>query len=369
MAGQIKLAIVGCGGQARFHAHCLTSVPEAQVVALCDINPQAMDTYWRERFAADKSIRRYRDFASLMKDPPKDLRGVVIVTPHTCHFPQAMEALAKGFDVLVEKPMVTSSAHAQKLAQQIKKTGRHLQIAFQAPYTSEFGYIRDLINRRALGELQTVSAFSCQGWLSGTKGTWRHNPKMSGGGQMYDTGAHLFNALAWLIDRPAVEVFCQIDNKGTAVDINAVMTIRWEGDVFGSVTISGNTPGWQEGIVISGDKGRIATGIHGGRLEHYDQRGQLIKYPRVTQTNFTPISNFVHCLLGGATPRCTVRYGILHSWLMDALYDSAKKKRPVKLSKPPLQGLEAIGSSVGKPVIKDNADKAGDDVEFVWMPC
>ena len=33
---------------------------------------------------------------------------------------------------------------------------------------------------------------------------------------------------------------------------------------------------------------------------------------------------------------CPVRYGILHSWLMDALYKSAKTKKPVKLSKPPL---------------------------------
>jgi hypothetical protein len=31
-----------------------------------------------------------------------------------------------------------------------------------------------------------------------------------------------------------------------------------------------------------------------------------------------------------------VRYGVLHSWLMDALYQSAREGRPVKLSKPPL---------------------------------
>ena len=158
---------------------------------------------------------------------------------------------------------------------------------------------------------------------------------MSGGGQMYDTGAHLFNGIAWLVDRPAVEVFCWIDNKGMPVDINAVMTIRWEGDVMGTVTISGNTPGWQEGIWIAGDKGRLVTGIHGGRLEHYSGR-QAVKYPLVTQTHYTPDQNFVQCLQGRAEPRCPVRYGVLHSWLMDALYQSAKEGRPVKLTKAPL---------------------------------
>src|SRR5213078_4990193 len=91
----------------------------------------------------------------------------------------------------------------------------------------------------------------------------------------------------------------------------------------------------------AGDKGRIFTGIHGGKLEHHDAKGQLIKYPRVTQAQFDPNKNFVHCLLGVAEPRCGVRYGILHSWLMDALYESARKNRPVKLTKPPLPDLPA----------------------------
>jgi predicted dehydrogenase len=340
MADKIKLALVGCGGMCRTHVNSLKDVPEAEVVALCDIVPEKTEKMWREMFNSDKSIRRYDDFDKMMKDPPKGLRGVILVTPHTVHFPHAMLALEKGYDVLVEKPMVTSSSHAKRLAAQIKKTGRHLQVAFQAPFSAEFAYIRELIQDGGLGELQTVNAYSCQMWMKGTFGGWRHEPKLSGGGQMYDTGAHLFNAIAWLIDRPALEVYCRLDKKGMKVDINAAITIQWEGGVLGTATISGNTPGWQEGIWVAGDRGRVVTGIHGKRLEHYDAKGQLIKYPRVTQADFTPDKNFVHCLLGVAEPRCTVRYGILHSWLMDALYESANKNRPVKLSKPPLEGLE-----------------------------
>jgi predicted dehydrogenase len=339
MAEKIKLALVGCGGMCRSHVTRLQEVPEAEVVALCDINPAASEKMWREQFKSDKSIRRYDSFEAMMKDPPRGLRGVILVTPHTVHFPHAMMALEKGYDVLVEKPMVTSSVHARKLAAQIKKTGRHLQIAFQAPFCAEFGYVREVLENEGIGELQTITAHSCQNWRIATVGSWRQQPKLSGGGQMYDTGAHLFNSIAWLIDRPVVEVYCRLDKKGTPVDINAAITIQWEGGVLGAVTISGNTPGWQEGIWLAGDKGRIVTGIHGGKLEHYDEKGQQIKYPRVTQANSNPNKNFVHCLLGVAEPRCPVRYGILHSWLMDALYESAEKSRPVKLSKPPIADL------------------------------
>jgi len=336
MADKIKVAIIGTGNMAGGHVRQLKECPDAQIVGLCDIDRPKMEKFHRERCEGDPSVRLYDSLDGLLKDPPQGLRGIILVTPHTIHFEQSAKSLEAGYDVLVEKPMVTSSEHARQLNDIVRKTGRHFQVAFQAPFSAEFAYIRDVIKANGIGELQTITAHSCQGWRNGTVGTWRQDPAQSGGGQMYDTGAHLFNSIAWLIDRPVEEVYCWTDNKGTPVDINAVMTIRWQGGVLGSVTISGNTPGWQEGIWLSGEKGRIATGIHGGRLEHYDAKGALIKYPSVTQAHFNPDSNFIACLMGKAEPRCPVRYGILHSWLMDALYQSAREGRAVKPSLPPV---------------------------------
>lgn len=335
MNEKVRLAVVGCGGMGGEQIKSIGQVSQAEVAALVDIRPSAYQQKHKDLLNNDPSVRTYDSLDAMLKNPPAGLRGVVIVTPHNLHFEQSVKCLEHGYDVLVEKPMVTNSAHAHELKKTIERTGRHFQIAFQSPFSQEFAYIRQQIQAGALGELQTITAHSCQSWKKGSAGTWRQDPNQSGGGQMYDTGAHLFNSIAWLIDRPVLEVFCIADNKGAEVDINAAMTIRWEGNVLGSVTISGNTPGWQEGIWISGDKGRIATGIHGGRIEQWNEKG-IVKYPQVTQAHYSPVGNFVDCLLGNAEPRCPVRYGILHSWLMDALYASAKEGKPVKLTPPPL---------------------------------
>jgi predicted dehydrogenase len=361
MADQINLAIIGCGGMSHAHGDWLRDVPEANVVALCDINQANMEGLWKAKFGGREEIRRYDSMEKLLKSPPTGLDAVIIITPHALHFPQCMAALDAGYHVLVEKPMVTSSAHAKKLAEKVRQTGLLLQVSFQSSYSAEFAYIRNAIRTGALGELQTITAWSHQGWRpKGGKETWRwrHDPKQSGGGQMYDTGAHLFNAIAWCLDRPVEEVFCWLDKKGTPVDINAVMTIRWQGGVLGTATISGNNPGWDEGIIIAGDKGRIHTSIHGGRMEHYDGRGK-IKYPAVPYPHYTPDKNFVYCLLGREKPMCPVRYGILHSWLMDALYKSAKTKAPVTLTLPPLPAETAPsrtggGSTLGAMVAAEN---------------
>jgi predicted dehydrogenase len=313
----------------------ILQIPEAEIAALVDIRPEAYQQKHRDLLHGAESVRTYNSLEAMLNHPPAGLRGVVIVTPHTIHFEQCMLCLDHGYDVLVEKPMVTSSAHAAELKKKIDSSGRHFQIAFQAPFTQEFAYVREQLSTGALGELQTVTAYSCQGWKNACKNTWRQDPALSGGGQMYDTGAHLFNAIAWLVDRPIEEVFCVADNKGTKVDINAVLTIRWQGGVLGSATISGNTPNWFEGILICGDKGRILTGIHGGKLEQWNEKGQ-VKYPAVHQKHYTPAANFVDCLLGRAEPRSPVRYGILHSWLMDGLYASAREGKPVRLTAAPL---------------------------------
>src|SRR5581483_6643821 len=183
-ADQINLAIIGCGGMSHAHGDWLKDIPEAKVVALCDIVPGQMDKLWKAKFDSRPDIRKYDSLEKLLKNPPKQLDGVIIITPHTLHFPQAMACLDAGYNVLVEKPMVTSSAHAKKLAEQVKKTGLLLQVSFQASYSCEFAYIRHVLQNEGLGELQTVTAWSHQGWRNagGGKCNWRLDAKQSGGG-------------------------------------------------------------------------------------------------------------------------------------------------------------------------------------------
>jgi hypothetical protein len=81
----------------------------------------------------------------------------------------------------------------------------------------------------------------------------------------------------------------------------------------------------------------IKTGPHGGFLE--TTRGGKKFYPTVPQEDHpaagTPHLNFVRAILGREKLISPVRYGVLHSVLMDALYESANKKTPVKVKPVP----------------------------------
>src|SRR5262249_57307566 len=112
--------------------------------ALCDVD-EAFLTRFVERNLADYERRPpfFTDPAKMYAEAKPD--AVVIVTPHTLHFEHGMQALQAGCHVLMEKPMVTDSDQAHRLAAEVEKAGKIFTIGYNTPCTPEFKYLRDLI--------------------------------------------------------------------------------------------------------------------------------------------------------------------------------------------------------------------------------
>src|SRR5581483_554736 len=91
--------------------------------------------------------------------------------------------------------------------------------AFPGPVTREFQYIRNVIARGDLGDIYLVTGVCAQPWLKVVAGTWRTTLDLSGGGNLYDSGAHMFNAMLYLTGLSATEVFAFVDNKDQEVDV------------------------------------------------------------------------------------------------------------------------------------------------------
>jgi predicted dehydrogenase len=332
----VHLALVGCGGMANWHAQQLQKVPDAKIVALVD-TVAAHTKSFKEKYFPDAA--EYTSYDAMLAQPPKKLDGVVLVTPHTLHYGQAKSAMEHGLHVLVEKPMVTSSEHAYDLWKTVKKTGKLLGITFQSPYTGEFGYLAAERDAGRLGKVQLISGWLSQNWANVTKGLWRQDPKLSGGGQMYDSGAHLLNAFMWLMNDPVVEVACFYDRCNTPVDINGVAILKFQNGALGSIAIGGNCPAnFQHGIQIQTDKLIIKTDQYGSFLEMTAGEGRRI-YPKIDfdprPAASTPHLNFVEAIGGREKLRAPVRYGVLLSAMMDAMYESADKHAPVKVKPVP----------------------------------
>lgn len=332
----IHFAIVGCGKMAHWHAQELAKVADVKVVALVD--PVAERTAeFREKYFHDAG--EFLSVEALLADSSVKLDAVNIVTPHTQHHRQAKMALEHGLHVLVEKPMVTNSPAAYDVWKTVKASGKLLAITYQAPYTDEFAYLAEMRDSGQWGKVQTISGYLSQNWMKGTAGTWRQDREFSGGGQMYDSGSHLFNAVMWLMNDPVVEAACFYDRCGTAVDINGVAIAKFQNGAMGSFCIGGNCPPFRTDIQIETDTMLILTDQYGKKLEIYGTDGKRIQ-PKIKHHSTgpaTPHGNLVNAIMGRETLRAGPRYGVLLSALMDALYQSSDSRQVIRVEPVPVE--------------------------------
>jgi predicted dehydrogenase len=318
--GDVRLGLIGCG------AHVRTRVPEllggtgASLVALADPSP-AM------RAAVGVDASEFDDHRAMLE--AADLDGVVIASPHGLHFAHASDALAAGCHVLVYKPMVTTSADARELVRLADATGRVVSLAIEGLFTAEFRHVRALLAAGELGDVRLVSGLVAQDWLANVDGTWRTDPWLGGGGNLIDSGYHLLAALLHLSGQRPVEVFAVVDRRGRALDVETAAVLRLDGGAIGSLAVSGDAHGMEEGVYVCGTKASLTTSVYGGRLAFvtgWSERAVPDLEPAETAE-----ANFVRCIRGDAETLAPARLGVELADLVEAILRSAAGGAPVRL--------------------------------------
>lgn len=250
---KIRVGFIGVGGIAQGHVARLANVPDAEIVALSDPSEASIAKTQTGHAEQLSAAVVYTDYREMLEKARPD--AVVICTPHTQHFEQAVDALDSGAHVLLEKPMVCRVDHAQKLIAKVESTGKVLGLAYQRHSSPEFQYIRRTIASGEVGAVQAVTAFNQQDWKRLTVGSWRQDPALSGGGQINDTGSHLVDVILWATGLAPESVSAFIDNKGTPVDINSSVNVKFVGGATATITIMGDAPLWWEDVTIWCEKG------------------------------------------------------------------------------------------------------------------
>jgi predicted dehydrogenase len=333
---KVRIAFLGCGGMMGAHATRLKNHPDVDIVGLCDVTEEVVKNFAARHLAGTAQQPRFFTDAGEMYAALKP-DAVLISTPHTQHYGQAVQALAAGCHIFMEKPMVTSLEQAYALADEVKKSGKIFVVGYNTPCSGEFIYLRELIRSKTLGKLELVTGFISQDWLRATAGSWRQDPALSGGGQAYDSGAHLFNSLCWSVESDVAEVFAYVDHHGARVDINSVSSIKFANGVLANITISGNCPGGGSFMAFIFDGGRVEIDGWGAGWLNVWKGDQKVKYPLITPDMGAPSPdhNFIDAILGRAEPRTSAANGIIQSQVMDAIYESQRTGQPARPKRRP----------------------------------
>ena len=81
--GKIRVGFIGCGGNASGHLGRMLGIPEAQVVALCDVDQASLQRA-KERNPQAEELPEFTHYQEMLEQV--ELDAVEISTPHTLHF-------------------------------------------------------------------------------------------------------------------------------------------------------------------------------------------------------------------------------------------------------------------------------------------
>ncbi len=305
----IRVGMIGVGDIAQGHIERLLALPDAQIVGLADVSAQSLEKTQARHGARLSGTPVFADYREMLHAIRPD--AVVICTPHTLHFPQAMDALDAGAHVLIEKPMVTRVPDAHALMAKIEHTQKVVGLAYQRHTQPQFRFIRDKIASGEFGAVQSVSALQQQDWAKGTRGTWRQDPAQSGGGQINDSGSHLLDIVLWVTNLTPQNVCAFMDNRGTPVDINTALAVQFAGGAQGTFSVVGDAAGWHEDITIWCEQGTFYV-RNGGQFQVQGTDGtvftpELSEMPPQSDID----ANFIGAIQGreeiAAPPVCGLR--------------------------------------------------------------
>ncbi|WP_410765189.1 Gfo/Idh/MocA family protein [Haloferax sp. DFSO60] len=318
-----RVAAIGLGDLGMLECRLFDELEGVSIVAGADPNPDA-----RDHFEWEFDAPAYEDVDDLLDS--EFLDAVTIVSPHTLHFDQALAAIEHGLHVHLEKPMVTDFGGAQALIHRAEEYDVTLAVGYQRHFDPRFIEIRRLIDEGRIGDPHMVICHLEQQWIRWTKDQWRADPSLSGGGQLYDSGSHILDAMLWCTRSTPVSVAAAIDDQEYDVDVNSALAVvldREGSRITGSVGVSGDgqsIPDPGESLRILGTDGMIS---YDGETIELTEHGMTYKttprVPEFEELTTKKLRNFVDAARDEADLLIPAEDGLKVIALTEAAYESA----------------------------------------------
>lgn len=204
--GPVTLLVIGAGSRGTAYAgYALRHPGEARVVAVAE--PRS--TY-RDRLADHHQIPAEMRFAdwreALARDQVAD--AVVVATPDLEHVDPVVAFAARGYAVLVEKPMATTEADCERLVEAVERAGVVAAVAHVMRYTPYTQMMKSLLDAGAVGDIVSIDHVEPVGFWhfahSYVRGNWRRSG--DSGSALLAKCCHDLDWLSFLIGRPCRSV-------------------------------------------------------------------------------------------------------------------------------------------------------------------
>ncbi len=352
MSRKVKLGIIGVGTIGSVHADAYAKVADADVVALCDINPDTL----KAKSARHGVALTYENYHDLLANP--EIEAVSICVPNDLHAPIAIDALKAGRHVLLEKPMCLNADLGRQIVAARDASGKLLQMGMVRRQCAEADVIRPLIAEGKLGKVYQINIKQIRRRGIPGLGGWFTTKARSGGGGVIDIAVHSLDLALYLTglwnptavsaktyskfgspikDYHYVSMWAGPPKADGVFDVDDYATgfIRFGAEAtltFQVAWACNSAP--EDSIEIIGDKGGVKIGGSAKGvtlLTEYDNRPAdiVLDYDSHSDGFKRETEKFVKAVQGEGEVPATGEEGVVLMRILDAIYKSSETNREV----------------------------------------
>jgi UDP-N-acetyl-2-amino-2-deoxyglucuronate dehydrogenase len=252
----IKFAVIGQGHIGKRHAEMIRRNEEAELVAVCDVQP-------KEQIGLTDITEAYFSNIDDLLAADLNIDVVNICTPNGFHSEYAIKALQAKKHVVLEKPIALTKNDAEAILFKSLEMSRHVFCVMQNRYSPPSVWLKELVDNETLGDVFMVK-LDCY-WNRDDryykKGNWHGDAKLDGG-TLFTQFSHFIDIMYWLFgDLQNIRGnFADFNHKElTDFEDSGVVTFDFVNGGMGCLNYS--TSVWdtnlESSITIIGSKGTV----------------------------------------------------------------------------------------------------------------
>jgi predicted dehydrogenase/nucleoside-diphosphate-sugar epimerase len=247
----LKVAIVGAGKMAGSHVQAIAQLPDAEVVAVVDVNREQAGA-----LAERTGARLVPDLDALLAPGPGRPDVVHVLTPPQTHAAVAVRVLQAGIHALVEKPMALTTEEARQMLRAAEASSAKLGTVHNYLFKPSIRRARELVAAGAIGDVLHVYSYyglSGEGAFFRGRGHWAW--RLPGGPLTNFVPHMIYLQRAFLPGTPKV---AGVAVDGTLDDSSAEMTALLQGDsASGVIHVSMRGQPYMKFIDVYGTRGMV----------------------------------------------------------------------------------------------------------------
>lgn len=347
---KVRYAVVGLGHIAQVAVlPAFRNAPNSELVALVSGESEKRDKLGKKYRI--KQVYSYEEYEHALSA----VDAVYLAGPNNLHRDYAVRAAKAHVNVLCEKPMAVTEDECREMIDAAKLNRVHLMVAYRLHF--EAGNL-EAIRLAQTGRLGELRIFTSEFAQQVTEDNLRVRESAErGGGPVYDMGVYCINAARYLFRAEPKEVFALSANSGDKrfqnVEEMTSVVMRFSDErvatftcSFGAADVSRYTLIGTKGQLVVDPAYEYATGIK-HRLT-INGRIKVKEFPKRDQFA-AELVYFSDCILKDEEPEPSGLEGLADVRIVQAIYQSAKMNRVVKLPELPAKKRPSSGQQIHRP--------------------